>query len=140
MSRPTTIDVDKLAALLVTAIRSGVRDLPAELRRQGVAAGPELIVLKALIGSGQARAGQASPDGAAMAESGGVTQIAYRYVDAGRLLDVSESTVKRLVTSGQLRAIDVGGSRRIPESELEGFVAKQMAPKPEPSRTPDEEH
>lgn len=137
MSRPTTIDVDQLAALLATAIRLGVRDLPGTLRREGVAGGPELLVLRAMVGSGRGRQGQSSTDGAAMVEGDGM--LAFSFVDAGRQLSVSESTVKRMVASGELHAINVAGARRIPQVELEAFVAKQMAPEPATSRTPDEE-
>lgn len=126
------IDVDRLAGLLAAALRLGVRDLPGHLRQLGVAAGPELLVLKALIGSGQVRRGQSSHDGAGMVEGGDVVPLAVNFADAARMLGVSESTIKRLVSAGELHAINVAGARRITQLELEGFVSKQMSP-PEPS-------
>lgn len=52
--------------------------------------------------------------------------LALSYADAGRLIDVSESTIKRLVAAGELCAIDVGRSRRVPVSEVERYVARQL--------------
>jgi len=125
VSRPVGIDSDRLAALLAVAIRLGVAQLPGQLRQQGTAGGVELLLLQSLAGSGEVRTGQCLRAGDETPEGGAMPPLAHRYVDAGRLLGVSESTVKRLVAAGSLRAINVGGSRRIPQAALESFVARQ---------------
>jgi excisionase family DNA binding protein len=41
---------------------------------------------------------------------------------AAELLDVSKSTVRRLIASGQLRAIKIGGQVRIRLMDLVAFI------------------
>ncbi|HEX2577807.1 MAG TPA: helix-turn-helix domain-containing protein [Aquihabitans sp.] len=53
--------------------------------------------------------------------------LVHRYAEAARWLDVSERTIKRMVASGELRAIEVGGSRRIPHRELVDLIDRQLA-------------
>lgn len=45
-------------------------------------------------------------------------RLAYSIDEVARLLSVSESTVKRMLAAGTLKAVKVGGHRRIPRSEL----------------------
>lgn len=45
-------------------------------------------------------------------------RLAYSIAEAAQLLGVSESTVKRLLASGKLAAVKVGGHRRISRTEL----------------------
>lgn len=54
----------------------------------------------------------------------------YRVPKVAILLDVHQSTVKRLIEAGELSAIDVGTGRhsyRIPQSALETFLARRTA-------------
>ena len=44
------------------------------------------------------------------------------YSEAGRLLSVSERSVERLVASGELPVVEVGGSRRIRPGDLVEFA------------------
>lgn len=53
--------------------------------------------------------------------------IALTYDEAGRLLECSARTIRRLVTEGKLRSITVGAAPRIARTELERFVEDQMA-------------
>lgn len=50
-----------------------------------------------------------------------------KYGAVARFLDVSKDTVRRYVRNGVLRAIPVGGGRRIEKSELERYLAEQRA-------------
>lgn len=65
-------------------------------------------------------------------------RLAYRVAEAARLLGVSERTVRRLVASGQLRAVTVGGIVLVPRAELdrllEGDPASQAGPIPREAR------
>ena len=45
-------------------------------------------------------------------------RLAYPFEEAGRLLGVSESTIRRLVEQGTLKAIRVGSQPRVPRTEL----------------------
>ena len=53
----------------------------------------------------------------------GVTPLMLSYRDAADALSVSERSVRRLVATERLPAVDVGGSRRIRTSDLVSFVA-----------------
>lgn len=45
-------------------------------------------------------------------------RLAYSLAETARLLSVSKRTVERLLASGTLAAVTIGGHRRIPRSEL----------------------
>ncbi len=122
----TTVDNTKLANLMAMALRLGVNQLSTELRRAGTSGGVELAVLQAVTRSARVSGDQPLRRGDDPADTAPMPPLALSYVDAGRLLDVSESTVKRLVVAGQLRAIDVGRSRRVPVSEVERYIARQL--------------
>jgi excisionase family DNA binding protein len=50
------------------------------------------------------------------------------YADVARRLNVSKRSIERLVASGVLPVVDVGGSRRIRVEDLEVYVAS-LAPR-----------
>jgi excisionase family DNA binding protein len=52
------------------------------------------------------------------------TPIAVTYKAAGELLSVSESTVKRMVARGELRAVSFGRCRRLLRSHLDEVLEK----------------
>lgn len=47
----------------------------------------------------------------------------YDSLTVARILDVHVETVRRLIASGRLKAIDVGGRYRIPADALDAYVA-----------------
>jgi excisionase family DNA binding protein len=55
---------------------------------------------------------------------------AYSYREVARRLDVSYSTVRRLVADGALPAIRVCGLPRVTHQALLGFLAAQAPPMP----------
>jgi excisionase family DNA binding protein len=50
------------------------------------------------------------------------TKLAYSYREAGQALGLSASTIRRLVDSGKIPAVRIGGSVRIPASALEALI------------------
>lgn len=72
-----------------------------------------------------ARSGQErSPDAVELpvAESG---VMSLTLGDTGRLLSVSERTVRRLVSSGDLPSVSIGGCKRITRRAVEDFLASK---------------
>lgn len=61
-----------------------------------------------------------------VAETGGASDDAcvllVSYAEVGRRLGVSDRTVRRLVSSGRLPAVDIAGCRRVRVWDLVGFV------------------
>ncbi len=100
--------------------------LAREARTNGARPAPALVELAAVLSAASAgpERTQTEPD----PEPGHDGRVlALDYDAAARQLDVSERTVRRLVASGQLQAITVGGrARRIPQAELERFVADRL--------------
>jgi excisionase family DNA binding protein len=50
---------------------------------------------------------------------------AVRYADAARRLSVSERTIERLVRSGDLPTVAIGGSPRIRVTDLTAYVERR---------------
>ncbi len=126
MTRPPVLDPDRFAALVAMALRLGVRELPAVLRRNGEPVGGEMAALTALC---SASTGQHRPKVAAEVDpgEGAVVPLAVSFADAARSLDVSERTVRRLVEKGELKAVTIGGrSRRVPVGELSDYLRRQL--------------
>jgi excisionase family DNA binding protein len=63
----------------------------------------------------------------------GTVQLQCSYREAGEVLSYSERHIRRLVASGQLRAVRSGNVVRIPFAELEAFVARQLESEAEAS-------
>lgn len=120
------LDPDRLARLLAAALRLGVERLPATLRANGERVGVEGLALQALLV--RARPGQTGPhvDGSCGGGHRDGVPLLYCYADAAALLGVSERSLKRLLAAGELKAVHVGGSRRIAHSELIDFVARKI--------------
>jgi excisionase family DNA binding protein len=54
-------------------------------------------------------------------------QLAYRVNEAARLLGVSRSAMYDLLTSGRVGYVRIaGGSRRVPASEIDRFLAENL--------------
>ncbi len=51
-------------------------------------------------------------------------RLLYRPEDAAQVLGIGRSKVFELMAAGQLRSVQLGRSRRIPESALRDFVAE----------------
>ena len=80
--------------------------------------------LAALLATISAHSGQERPelhDDAVPLDTAGVP-LALNYADAGRLLDVSERTVRRLVASGELPHVEIGGNRRVLRDDLVEYL------------------
>jgi len=120
-NRPSAVVVVEgpLRRHLVAALEGYV----AGLRRNGVAAPASLWDLLDALRS--VTAGQSGPQDAAGGDSvdaGTVQQIAYSYRAVAERLDVSQSTVKRLVKAGELPVVDILGSRRIRSADLDAYL------------------
>ena len=94
-------------------------------RANGVTVPLELDALAAAA----ARSGQERPvrDGLDDLGDGLLVPFAYTYHGAGVLLGVSERTVRRLVSTGELCAMEVGGSRRIHRDDLDDYATRKRA-------------
>jgi len=55
------------------------------------------------------------------------TKILYRAEEAATLLSLSRTAIFGLIRSGDLRAVKIGGRRRIPRSSIEDYVSQQLA-------------
>lgn len=64
--------------------------------------------------------------------------VMHRVVAVARLLDVHVSTIYRLVESGALKSIRVGGSIRIPAAALDAYLAACEQAATGATETPDE--
>lgn len=53
----------------------------------------------------------------------GADQLAYSVPAAAKLLGRSASTVRRMVSSGELRTVQVSGCKMVPRSELERLTS-----------------
>ena len=49
----------------------------------------------------------------------------FRAEKVAALLDISRTKVFELIASGELRSLKIGGSRRIPLSAVEDYVARR---------------
>lgn len=54
-------------------------------------------------------------------------KILYRAEEAAALLSLSRTAVFGLIRSGDLRAVKIGGRRRIPRNSIEDYVSRQLA-------------
>lgn len=71
--------------------------------------------------------GSMFPEGFGEAESGRMGRLLVDIEDAADALDVSVSTVKRLIAAGELPAVKVGGATRVRTFDLAGYVTR-LAP------------
>ncbi|WP_459968152.1 helix-turn-helix domain-containing protein [Nocardioides pyridinolyticus] len=89
-------------------VPAGVADLLAELGFR---------VSRGQVGSPHAPSAQTS-------DGGPETRLLVRYETAAQMLDVSVSTVKRLIKEQVLHPVRIGGSSRIRVAELDEYVAR----------------
>jgi excisionase family DNA binding protein len=95
------------------------------LRRDGVPVPPEVPALATVLRSG----GQRVPESANVRRSHTAAApsasevLAVDYRTAAQRLGVSVRTLKRRVAAGELPVVEIGGCRRIRESDLEAYVA-----------------
>ena len=122
MTRP--LDLERRDGLVRRALELGVVALAAELRRTGQPGGLELLALQSLVRTRQSttRVACELDD----ADGGDMEPVSVNYDAAGRMLGVSARTVQRLVASGELRAVKVGGARRVPVTEIRGLVDREF--------------
>lgn len=58
------------------------------------------------------------------AETSAAGKILYRAEEAADVMSLSRTAVFGLIKSGDLRAVKIGGRRRIPRSSIEAYVAR----------------
>ncbi len=92
-------------------------------RDNGTAIPSELTALVGAITSSQERS---SADLSLEPGDDAGVPLAHSYSEAARLLEVSVSTIARMVDDGRLNAIAIGRNKRIPTSELHDFIANQL--------------
>jgi len=56
-----------------------------------------------------------------------VTKLLYKPTEAAEILGMSRSGIFRLLSTGQLESVKIGGLRRIPAGALEKYVEDVMA-------------
>jgi excisionase family DNA binding protein len=106
---------DSEEALLKYAARV-LGDLRRRYRLNGVHWPPELEALRLLVASDCQR----RPILDFEADPG--DSLAMTYEEAARKLAVSSRTVRRLVASGELPRVEIGGCSRIATADLEAFA------------------
>ena len=62
----------------------------------------------------------------------GLTRLLYTPTDAAELLGFSRSRLYRLLASGELECVHVGGVRRVPTDALTSYVQALRAQPPGP--------
>jgi excisionase family DNA binding protein len=122
-SRPSAVVVveGSLRRHLVAALEGYV----AGLRRNGVAAPASLWdLLEALRGVTAVQEGSQEQDArdGGLGDASAMQQVAFSYSAVAERLDVSESTVKRLVKAGELPVVSILGSRRIRSADLDAYL------------------
>ncbi len=106
---------DSDAALLKYVARE-LGDLRRRYRQDGLHWPPELESLRLLVAS----SGQARPILDVDADPS--EALAVTYDAAAKRLSVSPRTVRRLVASGELPRVDIGGRPRITTADIDAFV------------------
>jgi excisionase family DNA binding protein len=101
---------------LIKYVARVLGDLRRRYRLNGLYWPPELESLRLLVASG----GQARPILDFNADPG--DSLAMTYEEAARKLAVSSRTVRRLVASGELPRVEIGGCSRIATADLEAFA------------------
>ena len=59
-------------------------------------------------------------------DNGSVQPLLLNYTQTGQVLGIGTSKVKQLVATKQLRTVAIGASKRVPMSEVEEYVARQL--------------
>jgi excisionase family DNA binding protein len=125
---------DRLTAHVAAAVAEHVR----LLRRDGLPVPTELLRLAAIRDCGGQRRPTLDGSGSGV-DSAGVQPLTVDYRRAAEVLDVSERSVRRAVSRGELPAVEVAGCRRIRTADLAEFVA-QLQPIPAKSETEERHH
>lgn len=111
------VDDDLLGRHLGAALRTYIR----ELRRDGISVPKAVAELEIAVRGGQ---GRSTVDAAPEADDHDrVDQLAMSYRRAAARLDVSDSTLRRLIAAGEIAVVRVGGATRIRSVDLESYVA-----------------
>jgi excisionase family DNA binding protein len=56
-----------------------------------------------------------------------MTKLLYKPTEAAEVLGMSRSGIFRLMSSGELQSVKIGGLRRIPAAALETYVQTVLA-------------
>jgi excisionase family DNA binding protein len=111
-------------------ITHALRDLARVYRRNGavVPSGVAQLVAHLISGVSEGQRGSSNdgPDQTEERIEHG-PPLLIKYETAAQLLEVSVSTVKRLIKAGELHPVTIGGAARLRRSELEQFVANANA-------------
>jgi excisionase family DNA binding protein len=51
--------------------------------------------------------------------------------EVARILNVSRSLVYKLIQHGELRSVQIGGARRVMQSDLQAFIKANLYPSPD---------
>lgn len=114
-----TLLVLSLDSMAARHLARALEDHRRWCRTNAVALPPALEQLALAVRAGQSRSTE--HDNVDVVEAASVA-IAYTYTEAGQLLGVSESTIRRLVRSRELRAVSVAGTRRIHRDDLTQYA------------------
>lgn len=119
------LDLDRIA---VAHLHRALSRYEAELRRDAQYLPDGLQALRDALC--RVRAGQDGPaerEANELAQGAAMTPMLVTFDRAAVVLDVSTSTVKRLVKSGELAAVKVAGATRVRCEDLADYVAR-LAP------------
>jgi excisionase family DNA binding protein len=117
--------VNSIAAHLSAALAGHIR----ALRRDGLPIPPEIAALQQAFSVSSAQQCPPFDPGEQDSEHDRMP-LAVTYGEAGDLLRVSESTIRRAVDSGELTAVAIGGAVRIRAADIARFV-EELPPKKE---------
>ena len=102
---------------------AAVEGYQAALRRNGIAPLPDLRELVNALRVSECQSGSRITDSGVPEDAETMQQtLALSYRDSADRLGVSESTVKRLVKSGDLPVVNIAGVRRIRADDLYTFL------------------
>jgi excisionase family DNA binding protein len=119
--------LDSVAAL---HLETALRNHRAKVERNGGAVPDQVRFLEALARFRVSAGQDGSPfgDPADAPDDAGVTPRLLTYRQAADALAISESSVKRLVSSGELTAVHIGGAARVRLADLDAYVAGLACP------------
>ncbi|WP_368076970.1 helix-turn-helix domain-containing protein [Rhodococcus sp. SGAir0479] len=114
-----------LDSVVAGHLAHALRRYAAWSRSVGLALPPELQAIESLATSSALRGQRGSQGDADLRGQHDQNSevVAVTYTDAAQALSVSLSTVKRMVRRGDLKAVSLGNTKRIPVAELERLTS-----------------
>lgn len=109
---------------LLLYVRDALKHQELRARRDHWRVPSGVADLLAEVGFRVSRGQAGSPDAEPLpGGDGGPEPRLVRYETAARMLEVSVSTIKRLIRAGELHPVSLGGASRIRVAEIDSYIA-----------------